>query len=145
MSIAQLTVGDRVSAYGRLIRFSHSIFALPFVLAMCVICAENYPFSVMQGVWILFAVVSARSAAMAFNRIVDRYIDAKNPRTAGREIPSGEVGVREAVVFCTASCLLFLLSSWQLGAHCLVVAPFVLIVLLGYSFTKRFTSYSHIV
>jgi 4-hydroxybenzoate polyprenyltransferase len=91
----------------------------------------------------VFCVVSARTAAMAFNRLVDARIDALNPRTAGRELPSKQVSSAQARRIVLVSSLAFLIASGALGAHCLILAPFVLVVLLGYSFTKRFTPFAH--
>ena len=136
---------ERIEKYGSFIRFSHTIFALPFVVAIVLLSVNRYPVSLLQIVWVLVAVVSARSAAMAFNRLVDREVDAKNPRTAGREIPAGVIGVGEAWIFCGVASGIFLLSAWGLGRQCFFLAPLVLAVLLGYSYTKRFTPYSHLV
>lgn len=93
----------------------------------------------------IFAIVCARTAAMAFNRLVDANIDRKNPRTAEREIPRGTVSARQALLLTVGASSLFIFSAALLGFHCLVLSPLVLFVLLGYSFTKRFTPYSHLV
>ena len=128
----------------RMIKFSHTLFALPFALLSAVLAARGIPRSGTL-VWILLAMVGARSAAMAFNRIVDRDVDALNPRTAGREIPSGVISVRWASVFCLLSGALFVFSASRLNRLCLVLAPVTLALVLGYSLTKRFTALSHLV
>lgn len=127
-----------------MIKFSHTLFALPFALLSAVLAARGIPRSGTL-VWILLAMVGARSAAMAFNRIVDRDVDALNPRTAGREIPSGVISVRWASVFCLLSGALFVFSASRLNRLCLVLAPVTLALVLGYSLTKRFTALSHLV
>jgi 4-hydroxybenzoate polyprenyltransferase len=131
--------------WGRLVRFSHTIFALPFAASMGVVVARDYAVTFVQVGWILVALVSARCAAMAFNRIVDRSIDAQNPRTVDREIPRGTVSVKSAKGVLIGSIILFMSSAGMLGMHCLVLAPLVLGVLLGYSYTKRFTAWAHVV
>ncbi len=130
---------------GKLVKFSHTIFALPFALSMAVVVSEGHPFSWGQGLLLLAALVSARTAAMAYNRIIDRSIDAKNPRTLNREIPRGVISLHAVYVLLMVSCGLFLLASFLLGTHCFVLAPFVLLVLLGYSWAKRFTHYCHFI
>lgn len=129
--------------WGRVVKFSHSIFALPFALSMGVYVSARYPVGVTQWVLIVCAVVAARTAAMCFNRIVDRHIDAMNPRTRNREIPSGQVSVKSVGVLLMASTAVFILSAAGLGWHCLALSPLVLGVLLFYSWTKRFTAGSH--
>lgn len=135
----------------RLVVLPHSVFALPFAIAALLIArargaaAEHpYSFPVLLALMI-GAVVAARTAAMAFNRVADAAIDRENPRTAGRDIPAGRISQREGMMLVVAAAGAFLLCSWLLGWHCLVLAPFVLLWLLGYSFTKRFTPYAHFV
>lgn len=135
----------RLILWGQLVRFSHTIFALPFAASMVVVVARDYPITFGQIGWILVALVSARCAAMAFNRIVDRTIDARNPRTAGREIPTGKVSVGSAKSMLVGSIIAFFGSSALLGMHCLLLAPLVLVVLLGYSYAKRFTASAHVI
>lgn len=129
--------------YGRMIKFSHSVFALPFALSAVLLAARNTGFSFGQFVWILIAMVAARSAAMGFNRIVDADFDAKNPRTAIREIPAGQISRPQAWGFVTAASLLFFLAAAALGPVCRNLAIPVLLVLFGYSFTKRFSLFCH--
>ncbi len=127
-----------------MIRFAHTVFALPFALLAAVLAAGGMPKPVTLF-WILVAMVGARSAAMSFNRIADRHLDARNPRTAARELPSGLVSVRFAVLFCIGSAALFLLAAAQLNRLCFLLSPVALAVVLGYSFTKRWTALSHLV
>jgi 4-hydroxybenzoate polyprenyltransferase len=134
-----------VQKLGRLVAFSHSVFALPFALIMVLAVSKEHTVSFSQLVALVVCVVAARTAAMAFNRIVDEQIDSQNPRTQSRELPSGEVSHRQAVALCGLSALVFVGSAWWLGIHCLVLTPVVLAVLLGYSFLKRFTVLCHFV
>ena len=134
-----------VSRWGRLVHFSHSIFALPFALSMYVIAARFSSHGVVTLACLLAALVAARTAAMCFNRIVDRHIDAQNVRTMLREIPAGVVSVRSAVALLLLSSLAFLAAAAMLGMHCLALAPLVLLLLFGYSLCKRFSSLSHFV
>lgn len=134
-----------ICSYLTLIKFSHSIFAAPFALAMAVIVARTHPVSWSQLLWIVIALVAARSAAMGWNRILDADVDAANPRTAQREIPAGVVSKSAAWSFSMVSAGIFLGASYALGVHCFYLAPLVLAVLFLYSWTKRFTPYSHIV
>ena len=127
-----------------MIRFAHTVFAMPFALLAAVLAAGGLP-SPRTLLWIVIAMVGARSAAMSFNRIVDHDVDSKNPRTASRELPSGVLTLRFAVLFCAASAALFVLAAAQLNRLCLLLSPVALAVVLGYSLTKRFTSLSHLV
>ena len=135
---------DRVLAYGRMIRFSHSVFALPFALTSAALAAREGGISLRQILWIVVAMVSARSAAMGFNRLVDHAIDAKNPRTAGRELPKGIVTRAEAWVFVVVSAAGLVLAAAMLNPLCLMLSPLALAIVLGYSYTKRFTAASHL-
>ncbi len=125
-----------------MIKFEHTLFALPFALLGMVLAAEGWPAWRKVG-WIVVAVVGARSAAMGFNRLADREIDAANPRTAGRALPAGLVTPRFVLLFVLASCALLLLAAWRLNPLCLALAPLALLILIGYSYTKRFTWASH--
>jgi 4-hydroxybenzoate polyprenyltransferase len=126
-----------------MIKFSHTLFALPFALLSAFLAAHGLP-RIETLAFILLAMVGARSAAMAFNRIADRDIDALNPRTSGREIPSGVISVRWAIFFCIASGALFVLAASRLNRLCLLLSPLALALVLGYSLTKRFTAFSHL-
>jgi 4-hydroxybenzoate polyprenyltransferase len=136
---------SQARAFARTIKLSHSIFALPFALAAAALAAVDHGLGVLQGVWILLAMVAARSAAMGFNRIVDRDIDARNPRTASREIPAGDLSVRSAWGWTVASALIFLGASWALGPLPLLLAPIALAVVWGYSLVKRVSWTCHLV
>ena len=126
-----------------LVTFAHTVFALPFALLSAVLAARGVP-SLPTLALILVAMVGARSAAMAFNRIVDRRIDAANPRTQARDIPAGRVSVLEASVFCAVSALVFVAAAWRLNPLCLALSPVALLVVLGYSYAKRVTALSHV-
>ena len=131
--------------HANLVRLPHTIFALPFALVGVVLASYVAPITVRAVVWVVIAFTTARFAAMGFNRIVDREIDARNPRTRSREIPSGAMSVREAGLAVVIASLAFLAAAWQLNTLCLVLAPFALAWVLFYSFTKRFTRWSHLV
>lgn len=133
-----------IITFGRMVKFSHTVFALPFALAAATLAAHGHGVSKAQITAIVLAMVGARSAAMGFNRIVDRRIDAANPRTAGRELPTGKVSLPAAVSLTVASAALFLAAAAWLGPLCLRLAPIVLVLVLGYSFTKRFTWLCHL-
>ncbi len=134
----------RVGDYLRLVKFSHSVFALPFALMGAWIGAGGPP-AARTLAWIAVAAVAARTAAMGFNRLVDRRIDAANPRTRSRELPAGVLAARQVVWLVVLSCAVFLGAAWALGPLCLAFAPLVLAVLLGYSFVKRFSALCHLV
>jgi 4-hydroxybenzoate polyprenyltransferase len=132
-----------------MIRFEHSVFALPFALTGALLAWRDSGFHIpglaWRFVWILVAMVSARSAAMAFNRILDADIDGRNRRTAARHLPASLLSVRFAWGFTAMASLVFLLAARQLGFWCLVFAPLVLATLFFYSFSKRFTLFSHLI
>lgn len=138
-------IANMLFVWGSLVRFSHSVFALPFAIIMLIVVSRSYRITWQQYVLLLVCVVSARSAAMAFNRVVDANIDADNQRTQGREIPSGRVSIREAWVFIGMAALIFIAGAFGLGWHCGVLALPVLGVLCGYSFVKRFSSLCHLI
>ncbi len=126
-----------------MIKFEHTLFALPFAFLGALLAANGLP-TLWQIVWITFAMVGARSAAMTFNRIVDRDIDAKNPRTQNRELPSGKLSVGFAWAFLAASTVLFVISAYMLNWLTFVLSPVALASVLGYSYAKRFTPLAHI-
>jgi 4-hydroxybenzoate polyprenyltransferase len=132
-----------------MIKFEHSVFALPFALTGALLAWRDAGFQIAglswRLLWIIVAMVSARSAAMAFNRILDADIDARNRRTANRHLPAGLLSTRFAWGFTIASSLVFLWAARQLGVLCFALAPFVLAVLFFYSFSKRFTFFSHLI
>lgn len=135
---------QKITLYLRMIKFSHSIFALPFAFTSALIAASGIP-PARQIFWIVVAMVGARSGAMGLNRIIDRHIDAANPRTAGRELPRGAIGVWETVLFVAASFGFMVFAAYMLNPLCLELAPLAIAVLLLYSYTKRFTWASHFV
>jgi 4-hydroxybenzoate polyprenyltransferase len=131
-----------VTTYLSFIRFSHSVFALPFALTGALLAWQIAPFEWRQIVWVVIAMVSARSAAMGFNRLVDARMDALNPRTAMREIPTGALGRREATLFVLISSVIFVFAAFQLNRLCGVLSPLALLIVFWYSLAKRYTSYT---
>jgi len=127
-----------------MIKWEHSIFALPFALAGAMLGAGGLPTWRQLG-WILVAMVAARSAAMAFNRLVDEPLDAANPRTRARALPAGLLSRQFVVGFVVLSCAVFVLAAAELNRLALVLSPVALAILLLYSYTKRFTRWSHLV
>lgn len=133
--------------YFSLVLFAHSVFALPFALIgffLGIITTEN-KFNSSLFVLVLLCMVFARNAAMAFNRYLDRDIDAKNPRTVMRDIPAGRVSANQALIFVIINCLLFITATAFINPLCLYLSPVALFVVLFYSYTKRFTALCHLV
>lgn len=132
-----------------MIKFEHSVFALPFALTGALLAIRQAGMdarsAALKLAWIVLAMVGARSAAMTFNRIVDAAADARNPRTASRHLPTGRLSLRFAWGFLIVSAAVFLAAARALNPLCFRLAPAALALLLGYSFTKRFTSLSHLV
>lgn len=126
-----------------MIKFEHTLFALPFAFLGAILAANGFP-TWQQLLWITVAMVGARSAAMTFNRIVDRDIDAENPRTATRELPSGKLSLGFAWAFLLVSIGIFLLAAWSLNWLTFALSPVALISVLGYSYAKRFTAFAHL-
>ena len=139
-----MPVFRKIADYLSLIKFSHSVFALPFAFTAALIAAGGVP-SLYQIFWITVAMVGGRSGAMGMNRIVDRKFDALNPRTKNRELPKGVMKTWEAFVFTVIAFAFLLLAAYMLNPLCFKISPFFLLVLFGYSFTKRFTWLCHIV
>lgn len=139
------TLFQHARTFGRMIKFSHTIFALPFALAAAAIAGQGHKVGVDRWLAIVVAMASARTAAMGWNRVVDRHFDAQNPRTAAREIPSGKMPVTTAIALVVASSALFIATSAYLGKLCLLLSPVALALVLGYSYTKRFTWLCHLV
>jgi 4-hydroxybenzoate polyprenyltransferase len=133
---------EKIATFFRMIKFSHSIFALPFALTSAFIASRGIP-SFEKFLWIILAMVSARTSAMALNRIIDRDIDKLNPRTATREIPSGKVSLRDALILVFISIVLFVFSAWMLNPLCFKLSFVALAFIFLYSYTKRFTWASH--
>jgi len=134
-----------IVTFGRMVKFTHTIFALPFALAAAALAARGVGLGASRLLAIVVAMAGARTTAMGFNRIVDRGIDARNPRTAGREIPRGAVSLRAAWLLTLASAGVFVAAAAFLGPLCLALAPVALVFLWGYSLTKRFTALCHLV
>jgi 4-hydroxybenzoate polyprenyltransferase len=135
---------ERIIVFGRMIRFSHTLFAMPFALTSVVLASFSHKVTVLKIFWIILAMVGARSAAMGFNRIVDREFDSKNPRTKNREIPAEKISVGEAALFVIGASLLLVIAAHELNQLCFYLSPVAIAVVFFYSFTKRFTWLSHI-
>jgi len=127
------------------VKLPHTVFALPFALVGATLASFTRSVTLSTIGWIVLAFTAARFAAMGFNRIVDRQLDGRNPRTARREIPSGLLGVREATVAVGLAGLVFVFASWMLNPLCAALSPIALGWVLWYSYTKRFTHWSHVV
>ena len=135
---------QNISVFLEMIKFSHTIFALPFALAGAVLAARGMP-STYQLFWIVMAMIGARTAAMAMNRLIDAEIDSRNPRTSGRAIPAGLIGKGSVLLFTILATLLMLFSAWKLNPLCLKLSPIALFFLVLYSYCKRFTAMAHII
>jgi 4-hydroxybenzoate polyprenyltransferase len=142
---ASITTVERVRRYAGLVAFSHTIFSLPFVASAVVLARSvpHVPLTLARALAMLACMATARTSAMAFNRFADRKIDAENPRTKSRHVPSGQVRPNEALALTIASGALFVAFAATLGAWPAILAPFVLAILLGYSYAKRFTWAAH--
>lgn len=136
-----------IANYLSLVKFSHTVFALPFAVIGFFLATQhfNYPFEWHKLLLVLVCMVFARSAAMSFNRWADRSIDAQNPRTALREIPGGVISAQSALVFTLFNCVLFVTATWFINPLCFYLSPVALLVVLGYSYTKRFTALCHFI
>ena len=127
-----------------MIKWEHSVFALPFALCGAMLAAGGVP-SLRQLLWIIVCMVSARSAAMAFNRLADHSLDAANPRTKMRALPAGQLSRGFVTAFVLVSCAIFIIGAWQLNRMTFLLSPVALAVVMLYSYTKRFTRWSHLV
>ena len=130
---------NRVRTYLSFVRFSHSVFALPFALTGALLASRLHPVTWSRAGWIIICMVTARSAAMGFNRLVDARFDAGNPRTAGRELPAGRMSNVEAIVFVVAMSALFIAAAAQINGLCVLLSPVALACIFWYSLAKRFT------
>jgi len=139
-----MTLIGRLNNYAKLVRFSHTIFALPFAMASVALASSKHPITSRALLWILVAMIGARTAAMGFNRLADRQFDALNPRTNMWELPRGLVRVWEAAALTVAAALIFVLSAYQLNWTCFLLSPVALAIAFFYSLTKRFTWASHL-
>lgn len=138
------SIAGRIVLYGRMIRFTHSVFALPFALTSFALAVESgVPWRVLGLV--IVAMVGARSAAMGFNRLADHWIDARNPRTAGRELPRGLLTRAEVWLFVIVSAAALVGAAALLNPLCLALSPLALGIVFAYSYAKRFTPFSHLV
>lgn len=136
---------SRLARYVNFVKLPHTVFALPFALVGVVLASRVAPVTVLLVGWVVLAFTSARFAAMGFNRIADRHIDARNPRTAMREIPSGAMSVAEATAGVAVASAVFIFAAWRINPLCLALSPVALAWVLFYSFTKRFTRWAHLV
>src|SRR3954470_6417875 len=134
----------KLTTYLSFVRFSHSVFALPFALTGALLAWRDHPFSWAQVGWIIACMVCARSAAMGFNRLVDARWDARNPRTAMRELPRGAMSAREAAIFVVVFSVLFLASASRLSALCFALSPLALAIVFWYSLAKRYTTWTQL-
>ena len=134
----------RLAVYLSFVRFSHSVFALPFALAGALLAARRVPADWPTIGWILVAMVAARSAAMGFNRLVDARLDALNPRTLNREIPRGAMSAREAALFVAVASLVFVSVAWWLNPVCFALSPVALGIVFWYSLAKRYTTWTQL-
>jgi 4-hydroxybenzoate polyprenyltransferase len=139
-----MNIIEKIASYLKMIKFEHSIFALPFAFTSALIAARGLP-TLKQIIFLTIAMVSARTAAMGMNRIIDRNIDRLNPRTKNREIPAGIINVKDAVIFTIISIICLIISAYFLNPLCLQLSPIAIGILFIYSYTKRFTWFSHVV
>ena len=136
---------SRLTAYVNFVKLPHTLFALPFALVGTVLASYREPVTFAQIAWVVVAFTAARFAAMGFNRIADRHIDGRNPRTARRELPAGVLRVAEATAAVGVASAIFVVAAWRLNVLCLALSPLALAWVLAYSYTKRFTRWSHLV
>ena len=133
--------------YFSLVLFAHSIFAMPFAFIgfFLAVTTTNHEFSWLKLLLMVLCMLFARNAAMAFNRYLDREFDAENPRTVVRDIPAGRISAKEALIFTIINCIFFVISAWSINTICFILSPVALAVVLGYSYTKRFTPLCHLI
>jgi 4-hydroxybenzoate polyprenyltransferase len=136
---------NKIREYFELIKFEHTVFALPFALAGMLLGSTSGLPDLITVIWVLLAMVGGRTAAMALNRVIDAEIDKKNPRTADRAIPAGRIRKISAVMLAIAGFALLTYAAWQLPLICRQLLPVAILILIGYSYTKRFTHLSHFV
>jgi 4-hydroxybenzoate polyprenyltransferase len=135
---------SRIRTYASFVRFSHSVFALPFALTGALLASRHEPLTWARVGWIIVAMVAARSAAMGFNRLADARFDAHNPRTANRELPRGRMTPREAAMFVAVAALVFIYAAFRLGPICFALSPVALAIVFWYSLAKRYTAYTQL-
>jgi 4-hydroxybenzoate polyprenyltransferase len=134
---------SKIHNYASLVRFSHTIFAMPFAMASLALAWPKHPVTWRVFLWIVVAMVGARTAAMAFNRVADRKFDARNPRTQAWELPRGAVKLSEAIALTVLASLIFIYAAFQLSWTCFLLSPVALAIVFFYSLTKRFTWTAH--
>ena len=139
-----MTIFNRIKIFLEMIKFAHTVFALPFAFTAAVLAARGIP-TAYQTFWIVVAMVGARTAAMGLNRIIDAEIDAKNPRTRGRAIPAGLINKGTVSIFVMIGILFLLFAAYRLNPLCLYLSPLILFFLVLYSYCKRFTYLAHLV
>jgi 4-hydroxybenzoate polyprenyltransferase len=137
-------IKEKILTYAKMIKFSHTLFALPFALSAIVLASKSAPINISDILWVIVAMAGARSAAMGFNRIADAKIDKDNPRTKQREIPSGKLKPLSAMIFVLISSAIFIFASFMLSKACFYLSFPLLAFLFSYSYTKRFTWLCHI-
>lgn len=135
---------NKLKEYGKLVMFSHTIFSLSFALVSMVIAAKGLP-EISTLIWILVCFMGARTGANAINRVIDAEIDARNPRTAGRQLPKGEMKKTEVIIFTAVCFLVMLFGAYKLNWICLLLSPIALFLMIIYSYCKRFTYLCHLV
>ncbi|WP_455714870.1 4-hydroxybenzoate octaprenyltransferase [Anaerosporobacter sp.] len=135
---------NKLKEYGKLVMFSHTIFSLSFALVSMVIAAKGLP-EISTLIWILVCFMGARTGANAINRVIDAKIDARNPRTAGRQLPKGEMRKTEVIIFTAVCFLIMVYGAYKLNWICLLLSPVALFLMIIYSYCKRFTYLCHLV
>src|SRR5262245_29930158 len=140
----QSAILDRFTVYASFVRFSHSVFALPFALAGALLASRHVAVTWGKVGWILVPMVSARSAAMGFNRLADARLDALNPRTAMRELPRGVIGRREAIAFIVVASAVFVYAASRLNPLCLALSPAALAIVFWYSLAKPYPTWTQL-
>ncbi|HON18523.1 MAG TPA: UbiA-like polyprenyltransferase [Salinivirgaceae bacterium] len=137
----------KLAHYLSLVKFSHTLFAMPFALTGFFVATHHYgyPFDLKLLLLVIFCMITARNAAMSFNRYIDREWDKKNQRTTRREIPAGIISPKNALVFAISNAVLFVFITFFINRLCFYLSPIALLIILGYSYTKRFTPYSHFI
>jgi 4-hydroxybenzoate polyprenyltransferase len=140
----QSAILGRAATYASFVRFSHSVFALPFALAGALLASRHVGVTWPTVGWIVVAMVAARSAAMGFNRIADARLDALNPRTAARELPRGVISQREATAFVVVASVVFVYAAYRLNPLCLALSPVALAIVFWYSLAKRYTTWTQL-
>lgn len=144
MSTVLIKIYNKIKGYGKLVMFSHTIFSLGFALVSMLLAANGFPkFSTLF--WILICFLGARTGANAINRVIDAEIDARNPRTASRQVPKGEMKKKEIIIFTVICFLIMLFGAYKLNLICLILSPVALFLMIIYSYTKRFTFLCHLV